>query len=203
MGLLDLSGALAHVKRCPSCLGSLAVWNSDAATELQVCAGDRIDAINGEGGDEAIILRQLERVRGKALKLTITKAGNPLTLGVSKPMGLHVLTHKTHPYLHVQPEEAGFMEKWKGVHPCEQLNVGDRIFSVNDVCGGPETLLRMMKECQEMDLTFLRYQEFDASKLSPTRSKQKIRRKSSWEVGFPIAFRRYHVRCQQAHPKTN
>jgi len=140
--------------------------------------GDRLDAVDGEYYDKAIV-RLLEEERGKTLKLTITKAGNPLTVKVKKPMGLTVFSHKSHQYLHVKPEETESMKNSNDPKLGEQLSVGDRILSVDNVFSDePKTLLKMMMERKEMDLTFLRYQQFDASNFCLKRRKNSHNKKS-------------------------
>lgn len=157
-------------------VGSVAIWNSKAEPEYQLCAGDRIDAINDVAGDKASILKNLERITGRTLKLMITKPEDPLTISMKKPMGLNVMVHGLNAYLHVKCEQKGFIKNWNDEHSGEQIGGGDRIISVSGVCGAATTLLEMMQASEEMDLTFLRYRQFDSSKLSSLRRSRQLRK---------------------------
>merc|ERR1719240_4127 len=143
--------------------GSLGVWNPNASPQHQLCPGDRIDAIEGKAGNAASILKGLEQLTGSVAKVTfvITKPKKPLTIRVKKPIGLQVISHFTHAYLHVKPENAGSMKQFNDAHPDKQVRAGDRLVSVNGVKGEAATLIEIMTKSDEMYLTFLRYPLFD------------------------------------------
>lgn len=136
------------------------------AADLQIQAGDRIVDVNGVHGESSRMLRELNKLGKRELKMLRVTAG---PLRKPEPMDFfQIMLDRTRGEsfgAYTTPEDSslliksisgGLFEGWNKENPQAAVHPGDRIVAVNGVSGSPSKILEECNKLRVMEMRMLR-----------------------------------------------
>ncbi|CAE7219076.1 unnamed protein product, partial [Symbiodinium pilosum] len=139
--------------------GALQQWNDDT-DQTQVQVFDRLAQVNGEACTSTVLRHMMDNASVDQLTFVVRRpTERVVVLPKSDRLGLDISFRKQ---VSIRPWVTGIrggaMGQWNFEKPSLQIDVHDRILSVNGVSGGPLELVDKLQRVQDnLLITFLHY----------------------------------------------